>query len=161
VRVLIGIEIGAGFVLYLWCFLRGRPLAIRVTGWLLIPWIAISCTALLGARTPEAMADYERFMFWFWLVPLVPLVVGAVRPVDPGSVWFRYVRPGTDRGSTVQRCPVHRIVLTEGSQECWACGSQVARGGLVSDDLVACPSCGQQTAAGAECQWCDQPLGER
>jgi hypothetical protein len=27
------------------------------------------------------------------------------------------------------------------------------------DELIACPSCGQRTAPGAECQWCDEALG--
>lgn len=30
---------------------------------------------------------------------------------------------------------------------------------VVGDGLVTCPSCGQRTAPGTECQWCDQPMG--
>ena len=31
--------------------------------------------------------------------------------------------------------------------------------GVTGDGLVTCPACGQRTAPGVECQWCDEPLG--
>ena len=31
----------------------------------------------------------------------------------------------------------------------------------MDEGLTACPKCGQRTVEGAECQWCDQPLGDR
>jgi hypothetical protein len=30
---------------------------------------------------------------------------------------------------------------------------------MPDDGLATCPSCGQRTAPGPECRWCDQPMG--
>ena len=144
-----------------------------------VAWFTIVCEGhgpMCGGGLqclPDCRLDSNSERAW-WAIALIAiwgLPIGVF-------VWSQWEGTPTMPGSRVS-CPSCGRRIASGAEclwcaesdscqsiECGSCGYSVKAGlgkcpncMFPIDGLVTCPACNQRTAPGAECQWCNEPLG--